>query len=130
VTHQTGPEGRIVRRILVEEALEIEAEYYFGIVVDRSVARPVLMASRGGGVEIEKVAAESPERIVKLAIDPRIGFSPFLGRKLAYGLDIRRASVAKAVATFAALYRAFVETDASLVEVNPFVITRDGRAVA
>jgi succinyl-CoA synthetase beta subunit len=130
VTHQTGPEGRIVRRVLVEEALNIEKEYYLGIVVDRASSRPVIMASSEGGVEIEKVAAETPEKILKVGIDPVTGFSPFAARKIVYGLGMRKDAAGKAVSMLAGLYRAFVDTDASLVEVNPLVVTREGNAIA
>jgi succinyl-CoA synthetase beta subunit len=130
VTHQTGPEGREVRRVLVEETLEIEKEYYLGIVVDRSSESPVLMASSEGGVEIEKVAAETPEKILKLAVPPEIGFWPFAARRIVYGLGMRREAVPGAVSLVSGLFKAFSETDASLVEVNPLVVTKSGAVVA
>ncbi len=130
ITHQTGPEGRVVRRVLVEETLEIEKEYYLGMVIDRATAKPVVMASTEGGVEIEKVAAETPEKILKFGIDPVIGLSAFGARKLIYGLGMRKEAVAGGVALLANLYRAFQETDASLVEVNPLVVTKSGGVVA
>jgi len=130
VTAQTGPEGRIVRRVLVEEGLEVARELYLGIVIDRSAARPVFMASSEGGVEIEVVAAEHPEKILKEHIDPAVGFQAFQARKLAFGLGLGAGLMNEAVRFFTALYRAFEATDASLVEVNPFVLTRDGRLLA
>src|SRR5262245_31665586 len=130
VTHQTGPEGREVRRVLVEETLEIEKEYYLGIVVDRSSEAPVLMASSEGGVEIEKVAAESPERILKLSVPPATGFWPFAARRLVYGLEMKREAVPAASTLITGLFKAFSETDASLVEVNPLVVTRTGPVIA
>ena len=130
VTHQTGPEGREVRRVLVEETLDIEKEYYLGIVVDRSSEAPVLMASSEGGVEIEKVAAETPEKILKLVVPPAIGFWPFAARRVVYGLQMRREAVSGAVSLVSGLFKAFTETDASLVEVNPLVVTRSGAVVA
>src|SRR5262249_59907168 len=114
VTHQTGPEGREVRRVLVEETLDIEKEYYFGIVVDRSSEAPVLMASSEGGVEIEKVAAETPEKILKLLVPPAIGFWPFAARRVVYGLGMRREAVSGAVSLVSSLFKAFTATDASL----------------
>src|SRR5262245_59437011 len=130
VTPQTGPEGRVVRRVLVEQTLEIEREYYFSVLVDRASAAPVLMASSEGGMEIEKVAAETPEKILRQRIDPAAGFSAFAARKLAFGLGIRRDAVGRAVALLSGLYRAFAETDASLVEVNPLVLTKQGETLA
>jgi succinyl-CoA synthetase beta subunit len=129
-TLQTGPEGREVKTILVEEALDIANEYYVGVVVDRAAARTVVMASAEGGVEIEKVASEKPEAILKSSIDPAVGFSSFAARKLAYGIGVRRDSVSQAVKLLSALYRAFLETDASLAEVNPLVVTGDGKVIA
>ncbi|MBZ5514131.1 MAG: ADP-forming succinate--CoA ligase subunit beta [Acidobacteriia bacterium] len=130
VTPQTGPEGRVVRRVLVEEGLDIARELYLGLVIDRAVARPVMMASTEGGVEIEIVAAEHPERILKEYIDPAIGFQAFQARKLAFGLGLEGALVNEAARFLAALYRAFEATDASLAEINPLVVTRDGRILA
>ncbi len=130
VTAQTGPEGRVVRRILIEEGLEIAREFYLGLVIDRSTARPVFMASSEGGVEIEVVAAEHPEKILKESIDPAVGFQPFQARKLAFGLGLGGAPVNEANRILTGLYRALESTDASLVEINPLVLTRDGRLLA
>ncbi len=130
ITHQTGPEGRLVKRALVEEGLDIARELYLGIVIDRASGRPVFMASSEGGVEIEVVAAEHPEKILKEFIDPRVGFQAFQARQLAFGLGLEGKVVNEAVRLFQNLYRAFEATDASLVEINPFVTTRDGRALA
>jgi succinyl-CoA synthetase beta subunit len=130
VTPQTGPEGRVVRRVLIEEGLDIARELYLGLVIDRAAARPVVMASSEGGVEIEIVAAERPEKILKEYIDPAIGFQPFQARKLAFGLGLDAALVGEATRFFSALYRAFETTDASLAEINPLVVTRDGRILA
>jgi succinyl-CoA synthetase beta subunit len=130
VTHQTGPEGKIVQRLLVEETLPIERELYLGIVVDRTTAQPVFMASAAGGMEIEEVAARDPKAISKEAIDPTIGFQPFHARKLAFGLGLKGDQIGEAVRFMTGLYRAFVETDASLMEINPFITTTDGRLFA
>jgi len=130
VTHQTGPEGRLVRRILIEEVLDIVRELYLGIVIDRASEKPVFMASSEGGVEIEVVAAEHPERILKEAVEPTIGFQPFQARKLAFGLGLVASQMNEAVKFLIALYRAFEATDAALAEINPFVETRDGRWLA
>jgi len=130
VTIQTGPEGRVVKRVLIEEGLAVERELYLGIVIDRASAMPVFMASSEGGVEIEVVAAEHPEKILKEFIDPALGFQPFQARKLAFGLGLEGKVASEAARLFASLYRAFEATDASLVEINPFVITRDGRPLA
>jgi succinyl-CoA synthetase beta subunit len=130
VTHQTGPEGKIVQRLLIEETLPIERELYLGIVVDRATARPVFMASAAGGMEIEEVAAKDPKAIIKEAIDPMIGFQPFHARKLAFGLGLKGTQVNEAVKLMTGLYRAFVDTDASLCEINPFITTTDGRVFA
>ena len=130
VTHQTGPEGRVVKRVLIEEGLDVARELYLGIVIDRASGRPVFMASSEGGVEIEVVAAEHPEKILKEFIDTSVGFQAFQARKLAFGLGLEGKVVNDAARLFQNLYRAFEATDASLVEINPFVITRDGRALA
>jgi succinyl-CoA synthetase beta subunit len=130
VTHQTGPEGKIVQRLLIEETLPIERELYLGIVVDRATARPVFMASAAGGMEIEEVAAKDPNAIIKEAIDPTIGFQTFHARKLAFGLGLKGTQVNEAVKLMTGLYRAFVNTDASLCEINPFITTTDGRVFA
>ncbi len=130
LTAQTGPEGRIVRRLLIEEGLEIAREFYLGMVIDRVAAEPVFMASSEGGVEIEVVAAEHPEKILKEFINPAVGLQPFQARKAAYGLGLDPILVKDAAQFFASLYRAFRATDASLVEINPFVLTKDGRLLA
>ncbi|PYV20562.1 MAG: succinate--CoA ligase subunit beta, partial [Acidobacteria bacterium] len=130
VTHQTGPEGRVVRRVLIEEGLEVDRELYLGLVIDRASGCPVFMASTEGGVEIEVVAAEHPEKILKEFINPAVGFQPFQARKLAFGLDLDGARVNEASRFFTSLYRAFEATDASLAEINPFVVTKDGRLLA
>jgi succinyl-CoA synthetase beta subunit len=130
VTPQTGPEGRVVRRVLVEEGLDIARELYLGMVIDRATARPVMMASSEGGVEIEVVAAEHPEKILKEYIDPAVGFQAFQARKVAFGLGLDSTLVNEATRFLSALYRAFEATDASLAEINPLVVTRDGRILA
>jgi succinyl-CoA synthetase beta subunit len=130
VTHQTGPEGRIVRRLLVEEALPIERELYLGIVLDRMQGRLVFMASAAGGVEIEKVAAETPELIFKEAIEPGFGLTGFQARKLAFGIGIPAGAVNASAASMIALARAYEAVDASLAEINPFVLTRDLKVYA
>jgi len=130
VTHQTGPEGRLVRRVLVEEQLKVERELYLGIVIDSSIGFPLVMASDAGGVDIEEVAAMTPERIRRLPIDPSIGFQPYQGRQLALGLGLRDDLMRPAVQTVSGLYRAFVENDCSLAEINPLVVTADGRLLA
>jgi len=130
VTHQTGPEGRIVHRLLVEETLPIEKELYLGILVDRDEAKPVFMASAAGGMDIEQVAAERPEAILKQYIDPGMGLEPFQARKIAFALGLKTAQINPAVHFLTGLYRAFLETDASLVEINPFISCTDGRLFA
>jgi succinyl-CoA synthetase beta subunit len=130
VTHQTGPEGRVVERLLVEETLPIERELYLGIVLDRVQAKPVFMASAAGGVEIEEVAAKTPELILKESFEPATGLAAYQARKLAFGMGIPPTSVNAAVAAMTALAKAYVATDASLAEINPFILTKDGRSVA
>ncbi len=130
VTHQTGPEGQTVTRVLVEEGLKIQREYYLGIAIDRDVGKVVVMASREGGVEIEKVAVETPELILKEPVEPGLGLTPFQARRLAFGLDLPARLVPDAVRFMLALYRAFQDTDASLAEVNPLLLTEDGRLYA
>ena len=130
VTHQTGPEGRIVRRLLVEETLPIEKELYLGILVDRGEGKPVFMASAAGGMDIEQVAAERPEAILKQYIDPGMGLEPFQARKIAFALGLKPAQINPAVQFLTSLYRAFLESDASLVEINPFISCTDGRLFA
>jgi succinyl-CoA synthetase beta subunit len=130
VTHQTGPEGRIVHRLLVEETLPIEKELYLGILVDRSESKPVFMASAAGGMDIEQVAADTPEAILKQYIDPGMGLEPFQARKIAFTLGLKASQINPAVQFLTGLYRAFLETDASLVEINPFISCTDGRLFA
>ncbi|HEV2417756.1 MAG TPA: ADP-forming succinate--CoA ligase subunit beta [Terriglobia bacterium] len=130
VTHQTGPEGRVVRRVLIEEGVEIARELYLGLVMDRASGRPVLMASSEGGVEIEVVAAEHPEKILKKAIHPALGLQAFQVRTLAFALGIEAAQIPQAYKFITSLYKAFEWTDASLAEINPFIVTKDGRLLA
>jgi succinyl-CoA synthetase beta subunit len=130
VTHQTGPEGRKVRRVLIEEGMRIKKEYYLGIVIDRASHRPVFMTSTEGGMDIEKVAAETPHLIHKEYIDPAVGFQPFNARRLAFGLGLTGELLGPATKIMAALYKAFEATDASLVEINPFLLTEDGKLLA
>ncbi len=130
VTHQTGPEGKLVRKVLVEKATDIKRELYVGLVVDRAESKVVVMASSEGGVEIEEVAAKSPEKILKEYIDPGVGMMAYQARKLAFGLGMEPAQVSKAVKFIMGLYRAFAETDCSLAEINPLVITGDDDVIA
>ena len=130
VTHQTGPEGRVVRRLLVEETLPIEKELYLGILVDRAEGKPVFMASAAGGMDIEQVASETPDAIHKQYVDPGMGLEPFQARKIAFALGLKPQQISPAVQFLTGLYRAFLETDASLVEINPFITTTDGRLFA
>jgi succinyl-CoA synthetase beta subunit len=130
VTHQTGPEGRMVERVLVEETLPIERELYLGIVLDRVIGKPVFMASAAGGMEIEEVAAKSPELILREILEPGLGLAPFQARKLAFGMGIPAASVNNAAAAMSALGKAYLNTDASLAEINPFILTRTGQVYA
>jgi succinyl-CoA synthetase beta subunit len=130
VTHQTGPEGRIVQRLLIEETLPIERELYLGIVLDRAQGKPVFMASAAGGMEIEEVAAKTPELILKEAFDPGMGLMPFQARKLAFGIGVPAASVNVAAAAMGALARAYIAKDCSLAEINPFILTKDGKVYA
>src|SRR5215470_12610033 len=121
VTHQTGPEGRIVRRLLIEETLPIAKELYLGILVDRSEGKPVFMASAAGGMDIEQVAAENPDAILKQYIDPGMGLEPFQARKIAFALGLGSKQINPAVQFLTGLYKAFLDTDASLLEINPFI---------
>ena len=130
VTHQTGPEGQKVKQVLIEKGLEIEKELYIGIVVDRAQACPVIMASESGGMEIEEVAAKTPEKIIKAAVDPATGFSGAHARKIAYGLNLDKDLIKPASKIIAALYKIFVEKDCSLIEINPFIITKDQNLLA
>ncbi len=130
VTHQTGPDGRVVKRVYIEDGCDIARELYLGAVIDRATSRITFMASTEGGMEIEEVAANHPEKIVKVAIDPVTGFMPFHGRRLAYGLGLEGTAVKKAVAFMLGLYHCIVERDASLVEINPLVVTGSGDVIA
>ena len=130
VTHQTGPEGQEVRTLLIEEGLPIDKEFYLGITLDRVTGRNVFMASQAGGMDIEKVAEETPELILKETIDPAVGLRGFQARKLAFGLGIPNELVGQATKFMLALYDAYEKTDASLVEINPFLLTKDGRLIA
>jgi succinyl-CoA synthetase beta subunit len=130
VTHQTGPEGRIVRRLLIEETLPIEKELYLGILVDRAEGKPVFMASAAGGMEIEQVAEENPDAILKQYIDPGMGLEAFQARKIAFSLGLKGQQITPAVQFLTGLYKAFLDTDASLIEINPFITTTDGRLFA
>lgn len=130
ITHQTGPEGKIVKRLLIEEGINIARELYVGVTLDRARAQNVVMASTEGGVEIEKVAAETPELIFKEWVDPTIGFGEFQARKLAFALKLEGDAFKNGVKFLLALYKAYEETDASLAEINPLVITTDGKVLA
>jgi len=130
VTHQTGPKGKKVKRVLVEQAGKIKRELYLGMVIDRGASRVVMMASTEGGMEIETVAANTPEKILKEWIDPAVGLMPFQARKLAFGLGIPPELTGKAVKFMVGLYKAFVATDCSLAEINPLVLTEDGDVIA
>src|SRR5436190_6042232 len=130
VTHQTGPEGREVRVVLIEEGLPIDKEFYLGIVLDRASGRPVFMASSAGGMDIEEVAANTPEQIMKETIDPAVGFRPFQARKLAFALGLAPELVSQAAKFMQSLYSAYEQMDASLMEINPFLLTKDNRLIA
>ena len=130
ITHQTGPDGRQVRKVLVEQGVNIDRELYLGMVLDRAESRVAIICSSEGGVEIEEVAAKSPHKILKEIIDPVVGLLPFQCRKLGYALDFPLAHIAKLTAMMTALYRAFDETDASLAEINPLVLTKEGEVIA
>jgi len=130
VTPQTGPQGRKVKRVLVEQAGKIRKELYLGIIVDRAVSKVVVMASTEGGMDIETVAANTPEKILKEWVDPAVGLGPFQARKLSFGLGIPKELTGKAVKLMTGIYNAFVDTDCSLVEINPLVLTEDGDIVA
>jgi succinyl-CoA synthetase beta subunit len=130
VTHQTGPEGRVVRRLLIEETLPIEKELYIGILVDRGEGKPVFMASAAGGMDIEQVAAERPEAILKEYVNPGMGLEAFQARKIAFQLGLKPQLVNQAVQFMTGLYKVFEGTDGSLLEINPFITTTDGRLFA
>jgi succinyl-CoA synthetase beta subunit len=130
VTHQTGPQGQKVQRLLIEETAAIDRELYLGIVLDRAAAKLVFMASQAGGMEIEEVAAKAPKAIHKVYIDPAVGFQPYQARQLAFALGLKPTQINEAVKFMLGLYKAYVETDASLLEINPFITTKDGKLFA
>jgi succinyl-CoA synthetase beta subunit len=129
VTHQTGPEGRVVGRVYVEEASAVARELYLGMLVDRKAGAVSVIASTEGGMEIEEVAAKTPERIITKVVDPLLGLAPFLAREIAFALGLKDKQVNQFAGLLASIYKAFVETDASLVEINPLVVTQDGRVI-
>ncbi|UCD57960.1 MAG: ADP-forming succinate--CoA ligase subunit beta [Candidatus Hydrogenedentota bacterium] len=130
VTHQTGPEGRLVNRVLVEEAGKIARELYLGVVIDRVCESPVIMASEAGGMEIEEVAAATPEKILKVTIDPAVGLQPFQVRKICYGLNLSKELIGKVGRMISGLFKMFMECDCSLAEINPVAVTEEGEAFA
>ncbi len=130
ITHQTGPEGRVVGRVLIEEGLQMQRELYLSLLLDRAAGKPVMMASAAGGMDIEEVAANTPEKIVKVYIEPGVGIVPFEARQLGFAIGLDAAQVNKFVKLATALYDAFVTTDASLVEINPLVVTASGDLLA
>ncbi len=130
VTHQTGPAGKLVQKVYIEEGADIADELYLGVVLDRAREMPVIMASREGGMEIEKVAAESPEKIIKVAVDPFIGFQAFHGRELAYGLGLDKDEISHFIKFAAALFKVYMENDAEMIEINPLVKTKSGSFIA
>ena len=130
ITHQTGPEGRVVSRVLVEEGLQMSRELYLSLVLDRASGKPVMMASAAGGMDIEEVAAATPEKIVKVYIEPGVGLVPFEARQIGFAIGLDGPQVDKAVKLMSSLYDAFVATDASLVEINPLVVTASGDLLA
>ncbi len=130
VTHQTGSEGKIVKTLFITEGLDYSREFYIGILLDRTIGRNVIMASTEGGVEIEKVAAETPEKIIKEWIDPNVGFQTFQARRLAFGLGLSGDVFKNFITFIKTLYNAYVESDASLIEINPMAILNDNKIVA
>ncbi|GHH96542.1 ADP-forming succinate--CoA ligase subunit beta [Neobacillus kokaensis] len=130
VTHQTGPEGKEVKRLLIEEGCDIKKEYYVGLVLDRATSRVVLMGSEEGGTEIEEVAANTPEKIFKEEIDPVLGLMPYQARRLAFNINIPKELVNQAVKFMTSLYNAYIEKDCSIAEINPLVVTGDGKVIA
>lgn len=130
ITHQTGPEGKEVKRLLIEEGCDIKKEYYIGLVLDRATSRVVLMASEEGGTEIEEVAEQTPEKIFKEVIDPVVGLTPFQARRIAFHINIPKELIGKTVKFMLGLYTAFVEKDCSIAEINPLVVTGDGNVMA
>ena len=130
VTHQTGPEGKKVGRVLIEEGLDIDRELYLSILIDRATASPVIIASAAGGMDIEEVAAKEPEKILREHINPGTGIAPFQGRKLAFGMGLSGAAASKLVKLLDAIYKAFIETDSSMIEINPLILTKGGDLLA
>ncbi|XVL27417.1 ADP-forming succinate--CoA ligase subunit beta [Staphylococcus equorum] len=130
VTHQTGPEGKEIKRLYIEEGCDIQKEYYVGFVIDRATDSVTLMASEEGGTEIEEVAAESPEKIFKETIDPIVGLAPYQARRIAFNINIPKESINKAAKFLVSLYNVFIEKDCSIVEINPLVTTNDGDVLA
>lgn len=130
VTPQTGPEGKLVNQVLIEQGCDIDHEYYVGIVLDRTVGRITMMASAEGGVEIEEVAAKSPEKIIKATIDPAVGFTSYIGRKLAFGIGLEGDTMKKAIKFFQGLYEMYIAKDCSIAEINPLVTTKSGDVIA
>ncbi|SFP45396.1 ADP-forming succinate--CoA ligase subunit beta [Hydrogenimonas thermophila] len=130
VTHQTGPEGKLVQKVYIEEGADIKAEFYLGMVLDRASEMPVMMASTEGGMEIEEVAAKTPEKIVKVQIDPAIGFQGFHGRKLAFGLGLAKEEIGPFIKFAQALYKVYMDKDAEMIEINPLIKTGDGKFLA
>ena len=130
VTHQTGPEGKEVKRLYIEQGCDIQKEYYVGFVIDRATDKVTLMASEEGGTEIEEVAAKTPEKIFKETIDPVVGLSPYQARRIAFNINIPKESIGKATKFLLALYNVFIEKDCSIVEINPLVTTCDGQVLA
>jgi len=130
VTHQTGPEGRVVSRVLVEEGLQMQRELYFSIVLDRAAGKPVIMASAAGGMDIEEVAASTPEKIARVYVEPGVGIVPFEARQLGFAIGLDGPQVNKFVKVATALYDAYLATDASLLEINPLVVTAAGELLA
>jgi succinyl-CoA synthetase beta subunit len=130
ITHQTGPEGKVVQRLLIEEGLPIDRELYLSMLLDRQEAKLLIMASQAGGMEIEQVAAETPDAIIKEHIEPGIGLIPFQARKIAFALGLKPELVNQAVTLLTGLYKAYLDTDASLVEINPLITTKDNRLIA
>jgi len=130
ITHQTGPEGRIVGRVLIEEGLQIERELYLSMLLDRAAGRPVIIASAAGGMDIEEVAATHPEKILREHVDPATGVIPFQARKLAFAMGLESGPAGKMVNVLDAIYKAFIETDASMIEINPLILTKGGDLLA
>ncbi|MBI4484839.1 MAG: ADP-forming succinate--CoA ligase subunit beta, partial [Acidobacteria bacterium] len=130
VTHQTGPEGRLVQRVLVEEGLQIARELYLSLLLDRAAGKPLMMASAAGGMEIEEVAAKTPEKIIRVHVDPGVGLVPFEARRIGFAIGLDGPQVNKFVKLATALYEAFVATDVSLVEINPLLVTQAGDLLA